>query len=71
MLGRIRKLKGLVSLILLLLGATALASCATEQQRTAGLVSDPDQQKTDSMIPWNKQEKWESSGSLGGITDRR
>jgi hypothetical protein len=43
-------------------------SCATKKQEQ--IVDDPDS-KHESLIPWNKQEKWESQGQLGGVTDRR
>ena len=33
-------------------------------------VYDPDAKK-ESMIPWNKQEKWESEGEFAGMSDRR
>jgi hypothetical protein len=53
----------------ILLGAAAtLMSCASQQQ--VALVDDPDS-KHESMIPWNKQEKWESGGQFAGMTDRR
>lgn len=71
MLGQIRKIRGQISTAILLAAvATMFVSCASQQQQVA-LVKDPDSQKNDSMIPWNKQEKWETSGQLGGITDRR
>lgn len=44
-------------------------SCATKKKNVV-LVQDPDDQKEGS-IPWNKQEKWETSGAMGGVTDRR
>jgi hypothetical protein len=45
-----------------------LMSCASQKQ--TALVDDPDS-KHESMIPWNKQEKWESGGQFAGMTDRR
>ncbi|MEY2526975.1 MAG: hypothetical protein QOE73_1746 [Verrucomicrobiota bacterium] len=62
-----------VASFLLLAGVTLLVSCATHKDTQ--LVSDPDQ-KPESAVPWNKQEKWESQGgaAMGGIdnpTDRR
>ena len=45
-----------------------LASCAS--QKDAVVVNDPDAKK-ESTIPWNRQEKWESGGQFGNITDRR
>lgn len=68
MLAQIRKHRSKISAALLLVAATLFASCAHQQQ--VGLVNDPDD-KPDSMIPWNKQEKWETQSQLGGITDRR
>jgi len=50
-----------------LMGPT-LVSCATHKE--TALVNDP----TDnggSSIPWNKQEKWENTGPMSGLTDRR
>jgi hypothetical protein len=53
----------------ILLGAAAtLMSCASQKQ--TALVDDPDS-RHESMIPWNKQEKWESGGQFAGMTDRR
>jgi hypothetical protein len=50
--------------------ATSLfVSCATQKEKVA-LVNDPDEKK-EGMIPWNKQEKWETQAQFGGITDRR
>jgi len=50
--------KKIVSLLLLAL-ATLLVSCATKKDTR--LVSDQDERE-DSLIPWNKQEKWETQG---------
>ena len=54
-----------------LLFATAITfvSCAT-QKETPRLVADPDDHH-ESVIPWNKQEKWETGGQFAGMTDRR
>lgn len=76
MLAQIHKAKGGISLLLLVAGAMIFVSCESQQHineasRDVGLVHDPDAQKGDSMIPWNKQEKWETSSQLGGVTDRR
>lgn len=62
---QIRKILGL----LLLTTGFLCVSCASE--RNVAVVSDPTEGKEQSMIPWNKQEKWESTGNLGNITDRR
>jgi hypothetical protein len=45
-----------------------MTSCAT--QKETALVNDPDN-RHDSQIPWNKQEKWETTGQFAGMTDRR
>ena len=66
MLEAVRKSKA-VSLILLLATASGLSSCATKE---VALVKDPDA-KEESMIPWNRQEKWEAQGQFSGMTDRR
>ncbi|HJT81154.1 MAG TPA: hypothetical protein VJ719_08150 [Chthoniobacterales bacterium] len=47
--------------------AFGVVSCAS--QKKVALVDDPNQ--TESSIPWNKQEKWENTGPLSGLTDRR
>ena len=75
MLARIRRLGRNVALALLSAMAITLVSCATQKQAPR-LVSDPDD-RPDSAIPWNKQEKWEiapeAAGSLGptGSSDTR
>jgi hypothetical protein len=67
MLARIPKRT--ISCLLLLLGCLFCAACASEEH-TVALVDDPDAKK-ESSIPWNKQEKWESQGQFGNLTDRR
>lgn len=58
-----------IATVLLLVAATSLVSCAAHKD--TALVSDPNN-KTDSTIPWNKPESWESSqGGLQNISDRR
>ncbi len=47
--------------------AMAFASCATKPEPQ--LVSDPSR-GPESALPWNKQEKWESTGQLGPMADR-
>ncbi len=69
MLGRIRNLKGAIRTLLLLGLTSTFVSCASQKDDVA-IVQDPDA-KHESMIPWNKQEKWETQAQLGGITDRR
>ena len=68
MLALIPKLKRKINSALLLATVITLASCAT--QKDSRLVNDPDDHH-DSMIPWNKQEQWETSGQFAGMTDRR
>jgi hypothetical protein len=46
-------------LILLLAGAGLLGGCASGDKK-----EDPDRVST---IPWNRPEKWESQGGLGGF----
>jgi hypothetical protein len=65
---RIRKLRGFISIFLLLVAATIFASCATEKP---ALVDDPNDKK-DTAMPWNKQEEWETNGGvMAGASDRR
>jgi len=67
MLARIPKRT--ISCLLLLAGCVAFVGCAAE--KTVALVNDPDA-KSESQIPWNKQEKWESEqGQFSGMTDHR
>ena len=75
MLAQIRRLGRNVALALLSAMAITLISCATQKQALR-LVSDPDD-RADSAIPWNKQEKWEiapeAAAGLGptGSSDTR
>jgi hypothetical protein len=67
MLAQIRKIQsGLTIGIVVAIGCT-FTSCASH--RTMALVDDPNERE--STIPWNKQEKWENTGPLSGLTDRR
>lgn len=68
MLAQVRKLQRLVVPALLCALVVAMTSCATQKQ--TALVSDPGD-KHDSVIPWNKQEPWETQGQFAGLTDRR
>jgi hypothetical protein len=68
MLVQIHKLQAIVLSVLLCAFVVAMTSCAT--QKETALVNDPDN-RHDSMIPWNKQEKWETTGQFAGMTDRR
>jgi hypothetical protein len=63
-------LRKTVASALLCVAAVTLVSCAT--QKDTRLVSDPNE-KDESVIPWNKQEKWESSGGsqLANMMDSR
>ena len=67
---QIRELKNKIATVLLLAAATMLVSCATGQKENVAVANDPDA-KPESMVPWNKPEKWETQGQLGNITDRR
>jgi hypothetical protein len=51
-------LKTILRLAFLFLLA-ALAGCASD---------NPDTQNHVSTIPWNRPEKWEGTGALGGLT---
>jgi hypothetical protein len=68
MLALVRKIRKGIATALLLSAATIFASCASEKQIT--LVDDPDS-RHESMIPWNKQERWETAGQFANMTDRR
>jgi hypothetical protein len=68
MLAQIRNLRTIVVPVLLCAFMVAMTSCATQKQ--TALVNDPDD-RHDSMIPWNKQEQWETTGQFAGMTDRR
>jgi len=69
MLARIPDLKRKIAGVLLLAAASAFVSCASQKEQVR-LVNDPDE-RPESQIPWNKQEKWETQGQFAGITDRR
>ena len=69
MLAQVHKLRRNVTYALVLALAIAVTSCASTQE-TPRLVSDPDD-RGDSAIPWNKQEKWETAGQLSEFTERR
>lgn len=66
MLARIPKRT--ISYLLLLAACVAFVGCASEKH--VALVNDPDD-RTDSQIPWNKQEKWETQSQFTGMTDHR
>jgi hypothetical protein len=67
MLGQIHKIGKAVTFVLLFGFALTLVSCATKHKMA--LVDDPN--SNESSIPWNKQEKWENTGPMSGLTDRR
>ena len=75
MLVRIRKLRRNIAFALLSAVVITLVSCAT-QKEAPRLVADPDD-RPDSAIPWNRQEKWElapeAAAGLGptGSSDTR
>jgi hypothetical protein len=69
MLARIPKLRRSIESALLCALAIMFASCAS-QKESVRLVNDPDDHH-ESMIPWNKQESWETGGQFAGMTDRR
>jgi hypothetical protein len=66
MLARIPKRT--ISYLLLLAACVVFVGCASEKR--VALVNDPDD-RTDSQIPWNKQEKWETQSQFTGMTDHR
>jgi hypothetical protein len=68
MLAQIRNLRTLIVPVLLCAFVVGMTSCAT--QKETALVNDPDN-RHDSMIPWNKQEAWETGGQFANMTDRR
>lgn len=55
-----------IRLALIALGLSAFASCATKQEPQ--LIADTGGRE--SSLPWNKQEKWENTGQLGGMAER-
>jgi Spy/CpxP family protein refolding chaperone len=70
MLAQIPDLKRKIATALLLATTATFVSCASQKEDVA-MVKDPDA-KRESMIPWNKQERWETAGgNLSGITDKR
>jgi hypothetical protein len=48
----------IVALVLLAAGVLALTGCAS---------SEPEDPNRVSTIPWNRPERWESQGPLGGM----
>ena len=68
MLALVRKVRRGIASAILLSGAAILASCAS--QKSVAVVDDPDN-RHESAIPWNKQERWETAGQFANLTDRR
>ena len=68
MLAQVRNLRTIVVPVLLCAFVVGMTSCAT--QKETALVQDPNA-RHDSVIPWNKQEPWETQGQFAGMTDRR
>jgi outer membrane biogenesis lipoprotein LolB len=66
MQGLLLKIRRESANLLLFVVTATLAACAKDQP---ALVDDP--ATKESSMPWNKQEKWETQGQMGGITDRR
>jgi len=62
-------LKSTISRLVLLAATIAFVSCASDKPRVR-LVDDPED-RGESTMPWNKQEKWETGGQFAGMTDRR
>ena len=52
-------MKNLLALLLLAASLIVFSGCATEEER-----NDPNRVST---IPWNRPEKWEGQGPLGGF----
>jgi hypothetical protein len=69
MLALIPEVRKKIASALLLATAATFASCAT-QKDAPRLVDDPDDHR-ESVMPWNKQEKWETGAEVAGMTDRR
>jgi outer membrane biogenesis lipoprotein LolB len=67
MQGLLLKIRRESANVLMLVVAATLLGCAKDQP---ALVDDSST-KNESSMPWNKQEKWETQGQMGGITDRR
>lgn len=60
----------MITSALLLATAATLVSCAATKE-PARLVDDPDERR-ESTIPWDKQEKWENGANLANMqSDRR
>ena len=68
MLARVRHLLKDFVRACVLLSTLGLISCATTKE-TPRLVDDPDARE-ESVLPWNKQQKWEGQqGQLAGFSE--
>ena len=65
MLAQVRKLRTKIMAALFCAGAITLVSCAS-QHDSVRLVDDPDD-RHDSSIPWNRQEKWETAPDANAL----
>ncbi len=71
MLALVRKHKKFLSRLVLLACLSLLTPACATQKEPPRLVSDPEG-KPESVLPWNKQEKWEvGSGLPEGMTQGR
>jgi outer membrane biogenesis lipoprotein LolB len=68
MQGLLLKIRRKSANVLMLVVTATLVACAKDKQPS---LVDDSATKNESSMPWNKQEKWETQGQLGGITDRR
>ena len=62
MLAQICKRKKILGITFAIFAVVSFTSCATHKPPPA-LVNDPDQ-RPESQLPWNKQEKWELAPSV-------
>jgi len=69
MLAQIRNHERKTATALLLVAAGLMVSCASQKENVA-LVKDPDA-KQEGVMPWNKQEKWETGGQFSNFSDHR
>jgi hypothetical protein len=70
MLATIRDFSGyrLVRCVLVLVAATALASCASKEP--GPLIADPGATR-ETALPWNEQQKWEREGQGAMLNQQR
>ncbi|CAN5502301.1 hypothetical protein BH18VER1_BH18VER1_15780 [soil metagenome] len=55
----------LIKLAACIVGAVSFASCATQSEPQ--LLAN--EEKRESALPWNKQEKWETTSQLGPMAE--